>query len=721
MAGNGARKLIYIGLDGLMPEMTTKFKEEGLLPNIGRLMDEGTFSYVYSDPPVDTPTNWSCLATGAHVGTHGMRGFSTHLPGHPIDQMTRISHSLGPSPASIFQNTPNEVAINWLCQAEYLWEAATKAGRKCIVIDWPGGYPARMEGIRVVNGCGPYCSVEACFLPPGRFSTTDTDDLKETTRIHFEPAIDWLGLPESGPVPLACEVLVSGQYPRKAGAKEPEPNEELPDTSLREIPIAFDITDDLGGAAEEIAGDTSDLSQVKYQLLLLGSDGKGYDRLLICRGRDTRQKLAELRVGQWTPWLKQMMRVRLAYRKLNAYDLSVDHADVDIELMFKFKLLRLSPDGQDVVLHRTALFNPNHWTNPEELGESLIDELFVESQRRCLEGMLGDDVLSEQHPGVLGAFWHARVPDVCDSTVLTTRMLVEKEEWDALFVQIHAPDGINHRKLTYLDPKHPDYDLKTSEEVWDEFRAEYQALDGAVGGILEACATEDAVVAVVSDHAAFPVRRQVWLVPALAKAGLVGFAEDRARGTLRMVPGMSRIYPSAGGLVVHDKGRFESGIVERRDVEDVVDQAIAALYSIRDPLNGKCPIAAALRLEDATVLGQWGDRCPDMLVFLVPGYGQYGARGAFSKKALDGPVFRCLPKDSGLRGQHGANLPQSVMKEEGFSARAVFVFAGPGVRKGYVRPRASWTVDAVPTLAHLVGLPKPAQCEGRILDDALVD
>jgi len=713
----GGHRVLLIGLDGLMPEMVLKFSKEGILPNMGRLIDQGCFSISYPDPPVDTPTNWTCLATGARMGSHGVHGFGTHLPGEPIGRIRRISHSLGPSPASMFQNTPNEVAINWLCQAEYLWEAATKAGKKCIVVDWPGGYPARMEGIQVVDGSGPYCSIQARFLPPHRFTTIEGEEAKGTLKIEFKEAEAWANLPPSGPPPLESTILVSGQYLRGGRERPATPGERagMADVLIEEPP-AEAVMDRWAPTA--LVG-SADLSQVTYHLLLVGEDGKGYDRLLISRSRNASQKLAVLRVGEWSPWLREKMRVRAGYRRLNAYDLPVTHADVDIEFMFKFRLLALSPDGRQVVLYRTSLFNAQRWTSPEGLAEELIDGLFQESQRQGLEGLLGDEVVLEHHPGILGAFWHPGVSNVCLGTPLTVKMLAQRGDWDALFVQIHAPDGINHRLLTYIDPQSSMYRPELAEKVWDEFRAEYSALDGAVGAMMEAGGDEDTVIGLVSDHAAFPVRRQFWPVPALAEAGLVALEENPATGLLRLNPKKCKIFSLGGGFMIHDQARFKEGIVEPKEMEEVAQKAIAALYLLRDPLTGQCPISAALTLNDASLLGQWGGRCPDVLFFLAPGYGLFGPRGEFPKEALAGPIFRDLPEETGLKGQHGGNLPQAVMKEEGFSARAVFIFKGLGVKRGYMRRQACWTVDVVPTLAHLAGLPFPRHCEGRVLTDAL--
>ena len=68
-------KVVMIGLDGFMMEMIRKFVDEGLMPNMQRLFNEGAASKALPSIPVDTPTNWTTIATGADPGVHGKTGF----------------------------------------------------------------------------------------------------------------------------------------------------------------------------------------------------------------------------------------------------------------------------------------------------------------------------------------------------------------------------------------------------------------------------------------------------------------------------------------------------------------------------------------------------------------------------------------------------------------------------------------------------------------------
>jgi len=130
-----------IGIDGAIPEFIEKFAAEGIIPNMQRLMDQGMFSEVLSAPQADTPTNWTTIATGAWPGTHGINSFGFHIEGEAYDQVYDMGKNLFPTVA----NASTEYYMNRLSKAEYIWQKAEKAGKKAILINWPGGWPPNVE------------------------------------------------------------------------------------------------------------------------------------------------------------------------------------------------------------------------------------------------------------------------------------------------------------------------------------------------------------------------------------------------------------------------------------------------------------------------------------------------------------------------------------------------------------------------------------------------
>jgi len=67
------KRLVLLGFDGADPELIEKWWDE--LPNLRRLRDQGTWSYLESCVPPESPVAWSCFAVGGNPGQHGVYDF----------------------------------------------------------------------------------------------------------------------------------------------------------------------------------------------------------------------------------------------------------------------------------------------------------------------------------------------------------------------------------------------------------------------------------------------------------------------------------------------------------------------------------------------------------------------------------------------------------------------------------------------------------------------
>ena len=79
------RKMIFLGLDGLDPDLTEQFMAAGKLPNLQRLRDEGTFSRLRTTYPPLSPVAWATFATGVNPAKHSLydflnRSIRTYVP-----------------------------------------------------------------------------------------------------------------------------------------------------------------------------------------------------------------------------------------------------------------------------------------------------------------------------------------------------------------------------------------------------------------------------------------------------------------------------------------------------------------------------------------------------------------------------------------------------------------------------------------------------------------
>jgi predicted AlkP superfamily phosphohydrolase/phosphomutase len=70
-----SRKLIILGIDGMDPDLLTKFMAEGKMPNFARLAARGSYRRLTTSIPPQSPVAWSNLITGMNAGGHGIFDF----------------------------------------------------------------------------------------------------------------------------------------------------------------------------------------------------------------------------------------------------------------------------------------------------------------------------------------------------------------------------------------------------------------------------------------------------------------------------------------------------------------------------------------------------------------------------------------------------------------------------------------------------------------------
>lgn len=126
-------KVYIVGMDALSMPWVLRFVEEGALPHFQTLVQRGARSEALSVIPPYTPTNWATIASGAIPGRHGAGNWWDVSNTDPLSRV----------PVSTFHGD----TLN----AEPLWAAAARQGKRTLTITYPGAYPAR-EGVPIVIG-----------------------------------------------------------------------------------------------------------------------------------------------------------------------------------------------------------------------------------------------------------------------------------------------------------------------------------------------------------------------------------------------------------------------------------------------------------------------------------------------------------------------------------------------------------------------------------------
>lgn len=127
------QRVLIIGLDGATLRVLLPLSAAGLLPNLTRLMERGSWGELHSTVPPHSAPAWSTFATGVNPGKHGVYHF------RPID---RGFYDGG------FDRVVNARSI----AQPSLWARASKAGKRVGVINVPLTYPPEPVNGFIVSG-----------------------------------------------------------------------------------------------------------------------------------------------------------------------------------------------------------------------------------------------------------------------------------------------------------------------------------------------------------------------------------------------------------------------------------------------------------------------------------------------------------------------------------------------------------------------------------------
>ncbi len=651
----GGKKAIVIGMDALIFPIVKKFIKEGILPNFARLIKEGSSGEALPCLPPWTPTNWAVIATGSNTGTNDCFLWSNHRPDDTEDAPAKFS----------FDST----AVT----AEFIWEAAERAGRKTLCASYPGAWPPRVKNGYVITPLDRGVTSHS-LVPGGEYR--DKATRPGAGVLTFKEAVGWKGVTGKA---LEAEMKVgAGATPLAMGWAQIVDGKEVKNLQQRAvIPGTFGV---------------SAVEGITLNVLMQDSAGKGYDHILICQERDATKPLASIGVGEWSKW----SFIKFPFK------------GGEQEGVCRFKLLTLNPDGTDLRLLRSEVYPTTNWTYPESLGKELIKEIGPWFEWPSIGiraafggiafggGQASDRILLETNLEELRyqALWLPKAAGY----------IKKKYGWDLYYQHWHLPDILAHSFLSKVDPASPFFGAD-AEQYWDIFRYGYRFGDEMLGEFMK-MADKNTYVIVVSDHGATPDYAGVTDTYKL----LVDNGFLTLKDPLNMEIDWEKTTAYPHGLIhieINLKGRNPQGIVPPGDYEKMQEKIIDALYCWKDE-QGRHPILFAMKKRDAQMVGYWGPTTGDVVCCYNGGYsiGFLGDRSIGPPR--DYAEHWCKPGTD--RTTVSSNMASFMMK-------------GPGIKAGYERDpeRLGFMhlVDVVPTVSHLMGFRPPAQSQGSVLWDMI--
>ena len=663
-------KVLLLGVDGLDPRLTSKFLKEGKLPNIKKYVEQGAQKEdlkLVCTPPTITPPLWTTLATGALPVTHGITCFWRQDPVH----LDTACYNLD----------------SRLCHAEPLWNVTAEAGMKTLVWHWPGSsWPPTSDNpnLHVIDGTQP-------TMINGGVARVDLEKIvlakEEITEISYKAA----AVNNTG---AGCVI------------------EDLP-----EIEDTFDANSILGGDAMSMRN-----------IILKQSDGEdGIDavKLDLCNSpiKPAKGWANALAYAKEFYVLTSKGRVRrpclILKNEDGIYDtvayyhskkdeepivtLKKDEYKVDIvDDMFwneehvygnrNMLLMDLEPDGSMVRLWLSRAMNieHDHLFHPRSLHKQIVENIGHVPPNPTSGGT--DLELVNR---VIIPTWDVAAQWQADAL----NYLIDTNEYQVVFSHIHNVDAMGHM-FWFLGKDRPLMGSMHGKEFQDAIEQVYEQTDRYLGRFLHYL-DEGWTIMIFSDHGLLtPEEEEKPLigdafgcnVAVMKELGFTVLKKDENGNEIKEIDWeKTRAVATRGGQIyINLKGKYPTGIVDPADKYELEREIIDALYSYR--LNGKRVISVAMRNKDALVLGTGGPECGDVIYWL----------------------------EEGVNRLHGDALPM-VEGVNDTSVTPIFIAAGKGLKKGYKSDRIIRQADMTPTVAYMLGVRMPKQCEGAVAYQILED
>lgn len=653
-------KVLVLGIDGLDPELTRKYVDEGCMPNMKKFLEMGAARAdikMLGCQPTVTPPMWTTLATGAHPYTHGITEYYACDP----ERLDVLLYNFDSA----------------RCTAEPMWNVAAESGRKTLVWHWPGSsWPptSDSENLTVVDGtqpAGPNTGVAEVDPEKLLVASVQTQELrygkKAATDSQIPCFIPGMEVEESDE--LTSFDKVHAHEVTGVALTSEESYHNLSDTPFdicfSPIKDAVNWVNAPEGAKECTLLNAS--GKIHRPCLILKNDEGIYDRVAIYKNKKATEPIV---VCEKDVFMTDI--IDDAYR-----------GEDKIQANRNMRLIDIAEDGSTLRLWVSAgmdFTNDTLW-HPKSILKDIVANVGC-PQPVSMAGGSDERLISK----CVNANWTA----AANWNANSIKYLARTKGYEVIFSHFHNVDLQGHLLVKFL---YKGSDKLAPETYQKLFRDVYIQTDDYIGQFLEMI-DEGWTILMVSDHGQVcPEHGRTDFLPGTNAVNAVYFTkwgymtmvkDEDGNDTHEIDWSKTLAVPQrCNEVYINLKGRNPHGIVDPKDKFELEERIMTDMYKLTDPKTGHRVISLALRNKDAMVVGMGGPECGDIVYFVAEGY----------------------------TDDHGDSL--STMEGTcGTSVASVFAAAGPGIKKNYQTERIIRHVDVTPTVAVLTGLDMPAQCEG---------
>ncbi len=686
-------KVIVLGFDGVDADLTEQWMNEGQLPNMARLREQGTFRHLRPTIPAQTPVSWSTFATGIDPGRTGIFDFlrrdpETYLPVFAaFDEGTEpllfgeanrwagggvaviLAFGLAfvvlrlfrlPKKAALVVAVVLALAAGHLArvfiekniptkrptvtnrqQGIPMWEALAGSGVKATVSRVPVTFPAKdFDNGHLLSGLG-VPDISARVGKPFYF----TSELNFNRGSSNEFSIDVVQLIDN-----RGELPVEIQGP---------PNKLFDDPPYISIPMTITVAEDRGSIEIAVSGQT-----------------------------------ITMRPGEWSDWVN--------------FEFPFSSV-VSVNGISRFHLISVQPEINlylsPINLDPRSLPPGVRVTTPENWAPELAEQ---HGPFKTIGWGIDTWAISEGFADEQ-MFW-----DDLEWTVAQFRGLFNsflEGDSDLLIHCFEFPDRVAHVFYRLHDTEHPAYDEELAAEWGDAILDAYKLMDQIVGEAMAAAERHDAALIVLSDHGFSTWRKSVNYNTWLVQNGYLGLktgVEARERNLEVLFDhgefwenvdwSKTRAYAlGLGDIYINLAGRESQGIVQPgAEYDDLKSELQQKLQAMVDPENGRRPVSRVFTREEAYRVFD-PNLIPDLIVSNSEGY-----RVSW-QTSLGGVQKNVFEENANVWSGDHCSLDPEIVK-------GIFFY-----NRKLETDREPYIADIYPTVLGLYGVDPPYELDGKEL------
>ncbi|MHC4989713.1 MAG: alkaline phosphatase family protein [Planctomycetota bacterium] len=152
------RRVVILGLDGLEPTLVEQMLEDGRLPHLARLREQGSYCRLGTTWPPISPVAWSSFSTGTNPGKHAIYDFVARDPANyrPAMSSVRIRPPRRRARLGRYRIPLSGARIDALRRSRSFWSILGDAGIFSAILRVPITFPPeRFRGVQLSAMCVP--------------------------------------------------------------------------------------------------------------------------------------------------------------------------------------------------------------------------------------------------------------------------------------------------------------------------------------------------------------------------------------------------------------------------------------------------------------------------------------------------------------------------------------------------------------------------------------